>query len=259
MSEIRSLDVALASTDTVRQLLKSPSDVKGTQVTTTSNKQLVVADLAALDNVVTKMLADASADIGNTDTFLAMNLHEALEPVRADAPWLLNDQCFWEWLAIGPFRKYSLHRWCGGEDWLFDEGATQPKDSAIARFQMNPNSVHAQARHCIRRLYIYSECSIEFDGTYDHLNSFLGVDLDIPGAIFERQLGLSPTLAVSLAKKAGVFVATKKTASSPAVPVRIKRRKFFSQVNLLAASVSLEFLEADEMENYLAQIVDHIG
>ena len=259
MSEIRRLDNALSSTDAVKLLLTSPSEIKATPVTIANNKNLAVADLVALDNLVTKMTADSPDQTGKTDTFLAVNLHQALEPVRVHAPALLNDQCFWEWLAIAPFRRYSLHRWCGGEDWLLDIGMAQPKDSALARFQMNPNSVHSQARHSIRRLYIYSECSVLFDGTYDHLNSFLGVDLDIPGAIFERQLGLSPTLAVSLAKKAGTFVATNKSATSPSLPARDKRRKFFSQVNLLAASVSLEFLEADEMENYFSQIVDHIG
>jgi len=71
----------------------------------------------------------------------------------------------------------------------------------------------------------------------------LAEDLDIPGAVFERKLGLSPTLALLLCKYAAM------------ISKRNNRRVFFKQVNLLLSSVAMEFLSESEIEDYLQKLV----
>jgi hypothetical protein len=171
----------------------------------------------------------------------------------------LNAREFWEWLAFSELREYALARWCGGSEWLINSEISRPKDSALERFLMLPDSVHSQSRHVIRRLYIYADCSFSFDGTYDHIPVILAEDLDIPGAVFERKLGLSPTLAVALCRAANKLGAVKKTDDAKAISARSKRRKFFKQVNLLVSSVAMEFLSDAQIDDYLNGLVAEIN
>jgi len=254
MTEIRILDSTLSDTQSVVSALRNFRNLRTTEVTSNGKKSIDIDGLTDLNTTAAKRIRDEGSE-AVADIDLARELHEALQPVRNSAPWLLNEQGFWEWMAVMPFRDYTLERWCGGSSWLDDESIEQPQDSRILRYVMKPGSVHSQSRHVIRRLYIYADCSIAFDNTYDHLNTIVGVDLDIPGAVFERKLGLSPTMAVVLCRTAGSISATKKTSSSPAVSARDKRRRFFSQVNLLASTVSLEFLSEPELSQYLDEIV----
>jgi hypothetical protein len=87
----------------------------------------------------------------------------------------------------------------------------------------------------------------------------LAEDLDIPGAVFERKLGLSPTLAVALCRAANKLGAVKKTDDAKAISARSKRRKFFKQVNLLVSSVAMEFLSDAQIDDYLNGLVAEIN
>jgi len=191
------------------------------------------------------------------DELLAREIHIGLSEVRRLAPWILNDGKFWSWLALFEFRDYALIRWCDGDEWLKDSSIPQPKDSKLDRFIMRPESVHSQSRHVIRRLYIYAECSFGFDGTYKHIPLMLQ-DLDVPGSVFERRLGLSPTLALMLIRSALKLTASPKTSSKKAVSARQKRRKFMREVNLLLSTVALETLDEREINSYLDQILVNI-
>jgi hypothetical protein len=258
MTEIRILENALSDTQSVVSALRNFHSLRTAEVISDDEKSIDLDGLTDLDTKATKTISDAGSDTA-ADVDLARELHQALQPIRNSAPWLLNEQRFWEWMAVIPFREYCLDRWCGGSVWLDDDSIEQPKDSRILRYVMKPGSVHSQSRHVIRRLYIYADCSIAYDNTYDHLDTIVGGDLDIPGAVFERKLGLSPTMAVVLCRTAGSILPTKKTSSSPTISARTKRRQFFSQVNLLASTVSLEYLSEPELTKYLDEIVKAIN
>ena len=208
---------------------------------------------------VQAMKIEDTDSVRTSDIKLAEEIHQSFEPIRENCPWVLNSKGFWEWLAFSELKEYALARWCGGSDWLKDSGIPRPKPSALDRFLMSPDSVHSQSRHVIRRLYIYADCSFSYDGTYYHLPVILADDLDIPGAVFERKLGLSPTLAVSLCKAAKNLKAVEKTDETKAIAARPKRRKFFKQVNLLVSSVAMEFLSDDQIDEYLNDLVDEIN
>lgn len=219
--------------------------------------------IASLDrfgkSAIQSMNVEDASSVRSADIKLAQDLHESLGPIRDHCPWLLNAREFWEWLAFCELREYALARWCGGSEWLINSEISRPKDSALERFLMLPDSVHSQSRHVIRRLYIYADCSFSFDGTYDHIPVILAEDLDIPGAVFERKLGLSPTLAVALCRAANKLGAVKKTDDAKAISARSKRRKFFKQVNLLVSSVAMEFLSDAQIDDYLNGLVTEIN
>jgi hypothetical protein len=219
--------------------------------------------IASLDrfgkSAIQSMNVEDASSVRSADIKLAQDLHESLGPIRDLCPWLLNAREFWEWLAFCELREYALARWCGGSEWLINSEISRPKDSALERFLMLPDSVHSQSRHVIRRLYIYADCSFSFDGTYDHIPVILAEDLDIPGAVFERKLGLSPTLAVALCRAANKLGAVKKTDDAKAISARSKRRKFFKQVNLLVSSVAMEFLSDAQIDDYLNGLVTEIN
>jgi hypothetical protein len=219
--------------------------------------------IASLDrfgkSAIQSMNVEDASSVRSADIKLAQDLHESLGPIRDHCPWLLNAREFWEWLAFCELGEYALARWCGGSEWLINSEISRPKDSALERFLMLPDSVHSQSRHVIRRLYIYADCSFSFDGTYDHIPVILAEDLDIPGAVFERKLGLSPTLAVALCRAANKLGAVKKTDDAKAISARSKRRKFFKQVNLLVSSVAMEFLSDAQIDDYLNGLVAEIN
>ena len=196
-----------------------------------------------------------SVALGTVDKALAIVLHEELAPIRKSAPGVLNDVVFWQWLALNPFREYTLARWC--KDLPLLSEITEPP-SSLSRFTLTSGSVKSHARHSVRRLYIYAECCYLYDGTYQHLGKILDADQDIPGAVFERRLGLSPSLAMALFDVASQFTPTKKTDSAPSISARTKRREFFKQVNLLGSTVSVEFLSEAEIVKYLTDIAADI-
>ena len=196
-----------------------------------------------------------SVALGTVDKALAIVLHEELAPIRKSAPGVLNDVVFWQWLALNPFREYTFARWCNDLP-LLSEIAEPP--SSLSRFTLTSGSVKSHARHSVRRLYIYAECCYLYDGSYQHLGKILDADQDIPGAVFERRLGLSPSLAMALFDSASQFTPTKKTDSAPSISARKKRREFFKQVNLLGSTVSVEFLSEAEIVKYLTDIAADI-
>lgn len=199
---------------------------------------------------------EAGLDLGTVDEALAKVLHMELAPVRAAAPWVLNDALFWQWLAFHPLREYTLLRWCGGREWLDDPDLAVP--TGAMRFVLAAGSVKTHARHSARRLYLYADCSHSYDGTYGHLGVILGVDQDILGAVFERKLGLSPLMALVLIRTASAFSPTKKTATTKSISARDKRRDFFRQVNLLVSTVAVEFLDEAAMSGYFGDIAREI-
>lgn len=233
----------------ILQVLKGDKVLKAVPLRGIDIQKLVSAAQQA-----SKDLGD-SVGLGTVDKALAIVLHEELAPIRNSAPGVLNDVVFWQWLALNPFREYSLARWCSDLPAL-DEIVEPP--SSLDRLTLTSGSVKSHARNSVRRLYIYAECCHIYDGTYKHLGKILDADQDIPGAVFERRLGLSPSLAMALFDVASQFASTKKTDSSPGVSARIKRREFFKQVNLLGSTVSVEFLSEAEITKYLTDIAADI-
>jgi len=213
------------------------------------------ANVEAIATAADKSARDlqSGAAIGSVDADLAEVLHRELAPVRTSAPWVLNDPLFWQWLAFLPLRSYTLRRWCDGGDWVDDPDREVPR--GVIRFVLTAGSVKTHARHSVRRLYLYAECSHAYDGTYDHLDEILGADQDIVGAVFERKLGLSPLMALVLITTAAKFAATKKSASEASVSARKKYREFFRQVNLLVSTVAVEYLD----EGGLSALFDAIA
>ena len=249
-----------SAADVVKNLEGGSGAFPADAVELSDGKTVSIPSLSGFGNSAIKsMNTEDAGSIRMADMKLAEELHQSFGPIREHCPWLLNAKEFWEWLAFSELREYALARWCGGSDWLNNSEIPRPKDSALERFLMSPDSVHSQSRHVIRRLYIYADCSFSFDGTYDYIPVILAEDLDIPGAVFERKLGLSPTLAVALCKAANNLGAVKKTDGAKAVSARNKRRKFFKQVNLLVSSVAMEFLSDVQIDDYLNGLVTEIN
>jgi len=233
----------LVTADQIISCLKS-SPVLSTLITLHDGAHVAIPDLKSSSKVAaTKIRGADGALIRTVDIELAKEIHQALEPIRSKCPWVLSEHRFWEWLAFSELREYALERWCGGDGWLSNSEQVTPKESRLKRFVMHSDNIHSQSRHVVRRLYIYAECSKACDGTYDHVPVILAKDLDIPGAVFERKLGLAPALALLLCK----FAALKSK--------RADRRVFFKQVNLLLSSVAMEFLSESEIEDYLQKLV----
>ena len=221
----------------------------------------------AIDEAIRKKIEEASnvaakslgvLDLATVDEQLAKALHAELAPLRKSTPWLLNDPMLWEWLAFNPCRGYVLERWCDGDSWLPD-ATSETVPTGLKRMLIKADSVHHHARHAVRRLYIYADCSYSYDSSYDHVSEILEADLDISGAVFERRLGLAPLLSLLLIRVASKFSATKKGPSSKAVSAREKRRDFFKQVNMLAATVALEYLDEATLSEYLEGIAAEIA
>ncbi len=233
----------------VLQVLKGDKDLKAIALHGIDIKKLQAAAQKA-----TKELGNSVA-LGTVDKALAIVLHEELAPIRNSAPGILNDVVFWQWIALNPFREYSLARWCGDLPPLVE--IVEPP-SSLGRLTLTSGSVQSHARHSVRRLYIYAECCHLYDGSYQHLGKILDADQDIAGAVFERRLGLSPSLAMALFDVAAQFTLTKKTDSAPGISARSKRREFFKQVNLLGSTVSVEFLSEVEIIKYLTDIASDI-
>ncbi len=215
-------------------------------------------DVVAVRTAATRATADLEAKkgFGEVDKALAQVLHKELEPVRATSPWVLNDPLIWQWLAFDPLREYTLRRWCDGAAWLDDPAQEVP--TGAMRFVLTAGSVKTHARHSARRLYLYADCSHAFDGTYNHLAKILEVDPDIPGAVFERKLGLSPLIALVLVRVSSTFSSTKKTSTTKSVSARDKRRNFFRQVNFLVSTVAVEYLDEATMTSYFNDIANEI-
>lgn len=258
MSRIFLLQNPVRSAVDVLHALGEPSKVELVEFQSEIKELEIIVDLSSLNKKACAEIDSTGLD-WSADKDLARGIHEAFQPIREYADWLLRDGQFWDWCGIVAFRDYSLKRWCGGDEWLSDGTLPQPGESQLKRFICNTRNTHSQARHVVQRLYIYADCSFQYDGTYNHVSKFLDVDLDIPGAIFERQLGLSPLMAVTLADFAGSIIPTPKSPNGPATSSRKKRRNFFKQVNFLASTVSLEFLAEDELRKYLGDIVQEIG
>jgi hypothetical protein len=239
----------LRNTGEVLQVLKGDKDLKVIALHGIDIKKLEAAAMKATTEL------GNSAALGTVDKALAVVLHEELAPIRKSAPGVLNDVVFWQWLALNPFREYSLARWCSDLPPLVE--IVEPP-SSLGRLTLTSGSVKSHARHSVRRLYIYAECCHLYDGSYQHLGKILDADQDIPGAVFERRLGLSPSLAMALFDVASQFTPTKKTDSAPGISARLKRREFFKQVNLLGSTVSVEFLSEVEIVKYLADIASDI-
>ena len=251
----------MSADTTVNYLLRDPAEIL--QVLT---GQMVLApqSLHGVDeNVLASAAATAVADLKagtaaeKVDGSLAQALHGALDPLRRSAPHVLNDPLFWQWLAFHPFRDYTLQRWCGGSDWLDAEEPSVP--TGAMRFVLTGGSVKSHARHSARRLYLYADCSFANGGTYDHVDEILGANQDILTAVFERRLGLSPTMTLELIRAASAFTPTAKTPSNPAVSARTKYRNFFRQVNLLVSTVAVEFLDNASMATLFLDISAEIG
>ena len=249
MSTSVEVDRPLRDASEVLQVLKGDKSLKAVALHGIDAKRLEAAAQKAA-----KDLGDSVA-LGAVDKVLAIVLHEELAPIRKSAPGVLNDVVFWQWLALNPFREYSLARWCSDLPPL-NEIVEPP--SSLTRLTLTSGSVKSHARHSVRRLYIYAECCHLYDGSYQHLGKILDADQDIPGAVFERRLGLSPSLAMALFDIASQFSPTKKTDSVPGVSARTKRREFFKQVNLLGSTVSVEFLSEAEIVKYLTDIAADI-
>ena len=227
------------------------------------------AELAtvAIDETIRKKIEEASnlaakslgiSDFATVDEQLAKVLHAALAPLRKSTPWLLNDPLFWEWLAFNPCRGYALERWCKGDSWL-PEATPETVPTGLKRLTIKADSVKHHARHAVRRLYIYADCSYAYDSSYDHVSEILEADLDISGAVFERRLGLAQLLALLLIRIASKFSATKEGPSSKAISARQRRRDFFKQVNMLAATMALEYLDEATLSDYLEGIAADIA
>jgi len=221
----------------------------------------------AIDETIRKNIEDASnlaaeslgvLDLATVDEQLAKALHAELAPLRKSTPWLLNDPMLWEWLAFNPCRGYVLKRWCDGDSWLPDATPTTVP-TGLKRMLIKADSVKHHARHAVRRLYIYADCSYDYDSSYDHVSEILKTDLDISGAVFERRLGLAPLLSLLLIRVASKFSATKNGSSSKAISARERRRDFFKQVNMLAATVALEYLDEATLSEYLEGIAAEIA
>ena len=226
--------------------------------------QLAPADEGKLGIANLQKAADTAVDgydpttnpWSKVDQVLAKIVHVELLKLQTTAPWLLNDPVFWEWLALVPFRRYTLKRWCGGEAWLDDDDAPVP--TGLARAVLASGSVKSHARHAVRRLYIYADCSHVATGSYGDVATILDADQDIPGAVFERKLGLSPHMALELIRVAVGFTPTPKSAGSKAVSARAKRREFLKQVNLLLSTVAVEFLDSKAMSKVFGDIARDI-
>jgi hypothetical protein len=221
----------------------------------------------AIDEPIRKKIEEASnlaakslgvLDLATVDEQLAKVVHAELAPLRKSTPWLLNDPRFWEWLAFNPCRGYALERWCEGDGWL-PEATPETVPTGLKRLTIKADSVKHHARHAVRRLYIYADCSYSYDASYNHVSEILEADLDISGAVFERRLGLAPLLALLLIRVASKFSATKKGPSSKGISAREKRRDFFKQVNMLAATVALEYLDEATLSDYLEGIAADIA
>ena len=243
MTNICLLKDQLISAAQIITCLKS-SAVTTMPVVLHDGSSVTISDLRTPSHVAaTKIDGGDGAFTRDADIKLAEELHRALAPVRSECPWVLSERGFWEWLAFSELKEYALVRWCEGDSWLNNHEISGPADSKLQRFVMQSDNIHSQSRHVVRRLYIYADCSMMYDGTYDHVPVVLAEDLDIPGAVFERKLGLSPTLALLLCKYATM------------ISKRYDRRVFFKQVNLLLSSVAMEFLSESEIEDYLQKLV----
>ena len=250
MSTSVEIDRPLHDKGEVLQVLKGDKTLKAVGLHGINIKKLAVAAQKA-----SKDLGDSVA-LGTVDKALAIVLHEELAPLRTSAPGILNDVVFWQWLALNPFREYSLARWCSD---LPELDAIVEPPTSLGRLTLTSGSVKSHARHSVRRLYIYADCCHLDDGSYKHLGKILDADQDVPGAVFERRLGLSPLLSMALFDVASQFMPTKKTDAMPGVSARTKRREFFKQVNLLGSTVSVEFLSEAEIVKYLTDIAADIS
>ena len=204
----------------------------------------------------------SGVDNRKADIEIAEQLHKALDPIRTDAPWVLHMGRFWEWLAVDPFKDYAMNRWCGGRE-AIGTGTTQfdelPQESRLGRFILLPANVKSHSRHVVRRLYILADCSISCSNTYAEIDDLLPSDTDIPSAIFERKIGLSPKLALVLSRIAVGFLPTAKSSGMEAVSARSKRRDFFKQVNLMMSTIAVENLDENMLMAYFSKVATEIG
>jgi hypothetical protein len=258
MSTIYRLDKPIRSHEEVLKALQASSITNTAPLLNASRQIIQLPGLAAVAGQAAELFAEfetmSDGDVRLADIAVAEELHRMLAPLEARETWIFHLPEFWEWLAVSHFRVYALRRWCGGESWLASPDPTGdnfPATSVIERFTIAPGSVKSQSRHVVRRLYIYASCAIEAKGSYSDLQTVLPKDLDIPGAVFERKLGLNPRLAFALCKVAADLSAPTSTSSLNTKNSRSRRREFFKQVNLLLSTVAVEALPESELMNQL--------
>ena len=196
--------------------------------TTTSNFKIVKdgnADIS-LTGFPTITLGDLpKVQTQEFETKCAIELFDALEPVRKVNPNLLSDPKFWAWISLVPMRDYILGRWCGGAG-LF--GKALPADISMSYFFTKRGDLKGHTRSGARRLYIAARACNSADGNLDNLSKFFA-DTDLFTGIFERRLSLDSETAVELA----IALVDKDRAT---------RRYVLRSVQLMLGTIALEYL-----------------
>lgn len=149
------------------------------------------ADLSTLQSWTTERLAERRTIQAASDADLAHLVHRSLAHLPRR---VLLDPKFWTWLATGPLREYSVHRWVPDPTDL-----TNLKNSVLERFQ-GAASMVGMSRNSCSRLFWAAEASHAHTGGYEAVATiFKRADLFVQ--IFERKIGLSPMAAVVVSRE----------------------------------------------------------
>ena len=168
------------------------------------------------------------------ETNAAIELHDALIPIRASHPELLIDPKFWSWVALVPMREYVLGRWCKAAG-LF--GSPLPADLETGYFFTKRGDLKGHTRSGPRRLYIAARAAQLADGNFDNLSKFFA-DTDLYTGIFERRMSLDAETAVEL-------------AVSLENSTRAERRFVLRSVQLMLSTVALEYLDRSQKKKII--------
>ena len=171
---------------------------------------------------------------------LAIAIHEAIAPVRSEAPAIVKDNGFWMWFGLDLCREQMIDRWCDGRGL---DGKVVKEDRAA--YFLSGDSLQAQQRCGVRRLWIAADISKRCSGTYEHVEGLL-LNTDTFTGIAERMIGLDAEMAVA------VMLELNEIASEDL------RRLVAKKVSVVLSTVALEVLDMKQKQKIVQLVVEEV-
>jgi hypothetical protein len=184
----------------------------------------------------------------NTETDLAIAIHQLLQPVRKTRTDLLKDNGFWMWICLEICREQIVNRWCGG---FTSSGSVRLPEKAS--YFLSGDSLVKQSRNGARRLWIAAEISQRCDGDYRHTLGLLA-STDLFTGITERMVGLDAEMAVELMIQLSAI-------KGPVNGVRVEdfRRLVLRKVTVVLSTVAIELLNRSQKAALVNLVISELS
>ena len=171
---------------------------------------------------------------------LAKAIHEKVARLRAIAPEIVKDNGFWMWFGLELCREQMVERWCNGRD---INGALRKPERAS--YFLSGDSLQAQQRCRVRRLWIAADISQRYDNTYDHVEGLLE-KTDVFAGIVERMTGMDAEMAVALMQQLNP------------IKSEVIRRMIAKKVSVVLSTVALEVMTTNQKHELVKLVADEV-